>query len=120
MKILIADDDPTLLTFLEKVLRDQRHDVHTCTNGKDALKCLKHSKYDILITDLVMPEQDGVQLIVTVHKLHNVKHIIAMSGGSERLQKDLLLECAGKLGAHTVLHKPFEIDQLLNAVRKVA
>jgi DNA-binding NtrC family response regulator len=72
----------------------------------------------LLITDLVMPEQDGLQVIREVHKkLPNVK-IIAMSGGGRLVSRDYLV-VASKIGANEILDKPFTFDQLQETLKKV-
>ena len=72
--------------------------------------------FDAIITDIIMPEMDGIQAIMEIQTLQPNARIIAISGGSARMQKAQGLETARRLGAVAVLEKPFEVDTLLSAV----
>lgn len=111
-KILVVDDDPAVREVVRTMLESADYDVAVAANGKEALAALKVSKYDVIITDLVMPEQEGIETIKVVRREYPEAKVIAMSGafGGDYLR------IAGYLGAHGTLAKPLSLSSVLTTV----
>ncbi len=113
--VLIADDDDAVRAFLGGILSSAGYRVFQASNGKQAMERLKRERIDLLITDLVMPEQEGIETVQTLHRERPDLKIIAISGafgGS-------FLRTARVLGAHATLAKPVSADDLLRTVREL-
>jgi DNA-binding NtrC family response regulator len=116
--ILLIDDEPALREILSRVLTDAGHRVVGAGNGKEASKALTMSAFDVVVTDVIMPEKDGMQVISEVRKKFPEVRIIAMSGGGH-VSRDQYLKIAKGLGAHAVLEKPFANQTLLDTIQAV-
>lgn len=116
--LLLVDDNPNLLTGLVRQLR--RHTawltVVTAPGAREALALLSETPFDLVVTDVLMPEMDGLELLRAIRKEQPLVKVIAMSGGGRMVGAEIL-GYAEMLGAASVLVKPFEIEQLLEAVR---
>ncbi len=113
-RILVADDDDVLLSVVEEILIEAGHSVVTAVDGADAANKFRAEPFDLIITDIVMPNREGIETIVELRKSTPQTRIIAMSGGTHGSKTYLNL--AKKLGAHLSLHKPFSRDELIRAV----
>jgi CheY-like chemotaxis protein len=116
--ILLVDDDDEFLAMLSEVLERAGYQVQQASDGEQAIKLYRKHPTDLVITDLVMPEKEGIQLIVELRRLNHKVKIIAISGAGQTLQNEYL-RMAKALGAKRVLGKPFPVDQILEAVREV-
>lgn len=112
--VLVADDDPALRGFVRHVLSESGFRVLEAGDGAEALTLARRHKVDLVITDLIMPDREGIETIQTFAERHPEVPLIAMSGG----RGERFLEMAGKLGACAVLHKPFSADTVSNLVRR--
>jgi DNA-binding response OmpR family regulator len=112
MKVLVIEDSPDLRNYLRLALEALGHAVATAENGRAALSYLARDGVDVMLTDLFMPEMDGIEIISTVRREFPRVRIIAMSG---RPGVDYLA-VAQELGAARILRKPFEMDQLMSAL----
>ncbi|MBI5691793.1 MAG: response regulator [Verrucomicrobia bacterium] len=115
-RILLVDDDPFVRNSLLAVLQRAGCTVVAAENGKVALSLLAKQTFDWLVTDLVMPEMEGMELIRAVRLTHPQLRILAMSGGG-RVAPCNYLPMARLLGAHRVLEKPFLFADLLAVLR---
>jgi len=117
--ILIVDDEPAILDSLQRTLRSMRDecDIFTAGNGAEALKLMQGTPIDIIITDLLMPEKEGLETIMEVRKTYPAVKIIAISGGGRNGNIDFL-DIAAKLGASHTLSKPFSPEQIREVVRE--
>ena len=114
--ILVVDDDDQVRSMLQRVLMQAGFWVRTASNGRHALVALEQEVPDLLLTDIIMPEKEGIELITTVRgKLPDLP-IIAISGGGQ-VDPEQYLELARMLGANKVLGKPFDIQDLLGSCR---
>ena len=113
--ILLADDNADILSLQSTLLRDAGHEVTTASTGREALQQARIRPFDLVITDIVMPEGDGIETIVEVRRRHPGTKIIAISGGG-RMSSDNYLPLAEKLGAAKSLSKPFSGGELLATV----
>jgi len=95
------------------------YDVSLATDGARALELQRAQPADVLITDLFMPEMDGLESIEQFRREFPSVKIIAMSGGGMRVRGAAYLATAEAAGAEAVLRKPFEIDALLNVLRRL-
>jgi DNA-binding response OmpR family regulator len=112
-QILLIDDDDMLRGVLAKALGHVGHTVIQATDGQLGVELARAATLDLVITDLVMPVQEGVETILALRREHPALPIIAISGGLSNSQ--LYLEIAEKIGAKRILPKPFT-PQELNAV----
>lgn len=119
MKILVVDDDAVTVSMLEALLQEEGHEVVTVFDGRDVQKCLQGGGLDLVITDIFMPEQDGLVTIARLREEYPSLHVIAISGGASALGKVDALRAAQLMGAHAVLAKPLQADQVLRVVETV-
>lgn len=115
-RILLVDDDDEFLAMLSEVLKHAGYEIGQTSDGEQAINLYRMHPTDLVITDLVMPEKEGIQLIVELRRLNHKVKIIAISGVDLR---DNYLEMATALGAKRVLAKPFSDDEILKAVSEV-
>jgi DNA-binding NtrC family response regulator len=116
---MIVDDDEPFRTAISRAMRARGYTVEEAKDGADALKAVKAATPDVLVTDLLMPASDGVELIGALRSLRPALPIIAMSGRPNLGGLDLL-SLATSLGAASALQKPFSIDELVDAVAIVS
>lgn len=117
-RILIIDDDRELAQSIREILVDEGFRVDMASNGREGIRLQNTMPYELIITDIVMPEEDGLEVIMWVRKTHPNTKLIAISGGGYFDSRDYLL-MAKELGAKIVLCKPFEIKSLLSGVRRL-
>jgi len=116
--ILIVDDDALVRDALHQILARAGHDVEDAADGTAALQAYRQRPCDLVITDLVMPNTEGLETIASLRRLDPHLRIIAISGGG-RGRADDYLELARKLGANRVLAKPFSGEDILTIVADV-
>lgn len=116
--VLLIDDDNDLRSVLERVLVRSGFQVLAAGDGNAGLKILKSEKVDVMVTDIIMPDVEGVELILKVRKDHPTLPIIAMSAGG-RLKADGYLKMAKACGANQILEKPFGIDLFVREIRNL-
>jgi CheY-like chemotaxis protein len=112
-RILFVDDDHAVVQFADRVLRDAGFEVLVAYHGNAALATVETEHVDLVITDLVMPEREGLETIMTLRKRHRSLPVIAISGASG----GQFLKAAASLGACATLAKPFSGQELLGVVR---
>src|SRR6202166_2466019 len=126
--ILVIDDEPDVRDAVKRVLDRAGYTVHTTDSATDALAELERTRTDVVITDIIMPKIDGVQLIESIRKLFPSVRIIAISGGGNfgisayqptAITTTAYLASAEQAGAHLALTKPFESIDLIQAIEKV-
>jgi CheY-like chemotaxis protein len=117
-RILVVDDEPSIRDLVALVLELDKHEVVTASDGNSALAAIENSDFDLVVTDLVMPDREGIETIMTIRKTRPTLKLIAMSGGGFGSAGDYL-EMAAAVGADRTLAKPFTNDQLLKTVREV-
>lgn len=115
-KILIVDDDEDFVHIQSVVLSHAGHEVRSAPNGREALTLLDHFPCSIIVTDIMMPQMDGIEFIMELRKRLNHCRIIAMTGGSW-VAAPMHLEIARSLGAVTTLSKPVSGRQLLETIQ---
>ena len=115
-RIIVIDDEAPIRAMLEKLLTPTGHQVVLAADGVDGVNQLRASPADLIITDMFMPNQEGLDLIIQLRKEFPKTPIIAMSG---KPAGATLLDIAHRLGALTILQKPFSAEQFLEAVAKI-
>ncbi|MBV8777668.1 MAG: response regulator [Alphaproteobacteria bacterium] len=119
MKILVIDDDEALRRTIAKILRADGHEVLAAENGKRGMTLFCNEQPQIVITDIIMPEQEGIETIVAMRRGNPGVRIIAISGGACAGEIDVL-KMAQLLGADDVIEKPFRAADLLERIRATA
>ena len=114
-RVLIIDDELLVRITLRGMLESVGHEVIEAANGEEGIKSYTESPSDVIITDLIMPEQDGFTTILQLRDHDPDVKIIAISGGV-RMDGSDFLTYAERLGARHVLTKPFDRGHLLKAV----
>jgi DNA-binding response OmpR family regulator len=117
-RILVVDDDRGIREMLRQFLEKVKYEVLVASDGKEALQLLKDQPADLMITDIVMPEKEGLETIMECRRLSPGIKIIAISGGRKIGEKDYL-NVARALGAEKTLLKPFGLKGLLDAVQEL-
>jgi len=118
-RILVIDDETQVRTVLLKSLEREGYQVMDAPNGKVGMELIQEEPFDLVITDIVMPEKEGIETIGDLRHYFPETKIIAISGGGRNLKANNVLHTAEILGAHCTLSKPFEIEEFLDAVRHV-
>ena len=114
-RILIIEDVPDQRQALSELLSGAGHEVSDVPHGKAALQLLRNQPVEIVITDMIMPEMDGVETIVKLRRDHPHVKIVAVSGDGIAGPASYL-RVARSLGVHQVLAKPFTASEILNAI----
>ena len=117
-KILVLDDEPSILLMIKKMLEKAGHEVEVALNGKEGIELFEKNKPDLLITDIIMPEKEGLETIFELRRLHPEMKIIAISGGG-RIGPDGYLPGAKLLGANAVFSKPLVPKELINKINEL-
>lgn len=126
--ILIIDDEEDIRDALQMVLDSAGYDVNVASNGNDAIELQRRKPADLIITDIIMPEKDGVNTISEFRQEFPGIRIIAISGGGgidpmsykpEAISTTAYLAAAKEVGADFAITKPFERADLLQAVEKL-
>jgi DNA-binding NtrC family response regulator len=116
--ILIADDEEGLRDIFAESLKLSGYRVSVAENGAAALRVLGAEAVDLLLTDILMPDVDGIELIMQVRRSHPELKVIAMSGGG-RTAAEVLINIARRLGVHATLEKPFDLATLLEKIESL-
>ena len=115
-KILVIEDDEQICSMLKILLEKEGYAVIDAPNGKVGMRLYRENGADLVITDLIMPEKEGIETIRELKRDNPDVKIIAISGGG-RLNPEVYLNMAHKLGVLQTLTKPFDRKELLEAVR---
>ena len=117
-RILIIDDEPQIRSMLTLMLERDGFEVVEAPDGVEGIKVYRQNPADLIITDLIMPNKDGIGMIIELKKEFPDVKIIAMSGGGLN-KPDGYLKGAKKLGASCTLTKPIDREEMLRAVRDI-
>ncbi|MEZ0262415.1 MAG: response regulator [Alphaproteobacteria bacterium] len=110
--ILVADDEPSVRQFVERALNYAGYAVTAVPDGNAALDALSKRKYDLLLTDIVMPDLDGIALALKVSKDYPKTRILMMSGYANQRQRAHNLDFL----AHEVISKPFTLEEVTKRI----
>jgi len=110
-KVLVIDDDPGFRRMIRMILTRMSHDVVEAKDGNEGVENFKAEHPDLVISDIVMPDKEGIETILEIRALAPDAKIIAMSGGGVSVGPGYLT-AALKLGANRILSKPFRPAEL--------
>lgn len=113
--ILVIDDQADLRAMIEMTLVSAGFHVVGAANGREAIRAVAKEKIDLVLTDLLMPERDGLEVMADLRRSRPDLPVIAMSGGG-RMPADFYLKVARTFGAKTILEKPFSPEQFLEKI----
>jgi len=117
-RVLVIDDDDQFRSMLRQVLGREGYEVSEARNGKEGIAFYRATPTDLVISDILMPEQEGLQTIRELRREFPEVKIIAVSGGGAGGAMNFL-KAAKMLGAQRTLWKPFDLEDLRQAVREV-
>lgn len=117
-RILVVDDDTDVRDLVCRMLEQNGYEAVPAKDGRQALERLSLLPPDLVITDVVMPDVDGFEVLLKLRHLAPGVETMVMSGGG-RVAPDFYLETARRLGARAVLRKPFTKAEILAAVRDI-
>jgi CheY-like chemotaxis protein len=116
--ILLIDDDEQFRAMLAQMLKQDGHRLTLAGDGEEGLRQAREVKPDLIITDILMPHKDGIELIMALHGAGSTIPIIAVSGGRRLISAGFNLESAALLGVKATLAKPFARADLRQAITR--
>ena len=116
ISVVVAEDVAEIQQLVQHWLRELGYFVTCVSTGQEAVRIVRTVHVDMVITDILMPDGDGLELITELRRLQPSARIIAMSGGGHHLRAADCLKLASTLGAHALLTKPFNRQQLIEVV----
>jgi DNA-binding response OmpR family regulator len=116
-RILVVDDDPDIRELARRILVRAGYEVRAAENGLRAMALLDGGAYDAVVTDIVMPDMDGIEFLKAMRAAGCAPPVLAMTGGVRH--SDIYMRCAELYGASRTLAKPFTPTELLEAVKAV-
>ena len=117
-RILIIDDDIITRKILTESLKSTHREVIASTNGKQGLELYRINPFDLVITDIIMPEMDGLETIQELRLISPTLNIIAISGGGNLIPGHYL-GTAKKIGANLIFTKPLDLQALADSVNEL-
>jgi len=114
--VLIIEDDEFVMNMLKQTFERAGYEVGTASNGRIGIQLYECKPFDVVITDLIMPDMEGIETISNLRKCNPDVKVIAISGGG-RNSPDDYLHLAKKLGAARTFPKPVDRNELLEAVK---
>lgn len=112
-RVILLDDNPDMLVTMKVLLEDGGVEVVTCMHAAEAFRAQREQPADMLVTDIFMPDADGLEVIQQFRRLWPATRIVAMSGGGLKVKTDYL-ETAREAGADIALRKPVDPAELLH------
>jgi CheY-like chemotaxis protein len=107
-RILVVDDEPQIRDILRKKLEQSGYHVSEAVNGQEAIDMLEESQFDLVLADILMPEKDGLEVIMYIQREQPLVKCVAVSAPSNRV----FLQSAELLGATKIIEKPFELKEV--------
>ena len=117
-RILIIDDEAMIRNLLTQMFEREGHEAVAASSGKSGLKIQREHPADLIITDIIMPEKEGLETIMELRRDFPDVKIIAMSGGG-KIKSESYLQMAKTLGAIKSIAKPFQRNELLKTVQEL-
>lgn len=115
-RVLVVEDHPDMREIMRMILEGAGYAVELAEDGEAGMRIQRARPADVVITDIFMPNQDGLEIIVWLHAEYPGVKVLAVSGGGARARGAGYLSTAREIGAHAVLEKPFGQEDLLRAV----
>ena len=119
-RVLVVEDTRLVRYALTSLLLDRGHLVTEASDGKRAIDLIDEDTFDVVVTDVFMPERDGIEVIRYVRETHPEMGIIAISGGGSRQDPETALSLTQHIGADVSLQKPVDNSALIDAVDRLA
>ncbi|NQT63303.1 MAG: response regulator [Candidatus Marinimicrobia bacterium] len=116
--VLVMDDDESILDLLIFTLEDEGCEVFSAKNGIEGMALFKQQSIDLVVTDIIMPGREGIEIVREIKQFHPETKLIAMSGFDGIGQNDYL-EYASVFGADQTFRKPFDIHEFMASVREL-
>jgi DNA-binding response OmpR family regulator len=116
--ILVIDDDDIVRAVVQRVLEKEGHSVASAADGERGVAAYRALKPELVITDIIMPEKEGIWTIREIRRDDAAARILAMSGGGSVIKNDVL-NLARQLGADETIAKPFSVQELVEKVRTI-
>lgn len=117
-KILVIDDEAQIRSLTRRFLTQAGFEVEEAGDGLEGVRKMRENPADLIITDILMPKQEGLETIRQIREFHPTCKIIAMSGGSQLTAMDFL-PIAEKFGAARIFHKPIDFNAMVDAVKEL-
>lgn len=117
-RILVVDDDAIMRGTLVDILSSQNYQVKEASNGVEGIRNLDNEHFDMVVTDILMPEMDGIEFILELKEKYPHLPIMAISGGGF-ISAENYLNMAMDLGANTLVVKPFDMDNFILKVKEL-
>jgi DNA-binding response OmpR family regulator len=115
-KVLVVEDDDAIRALLVAALRREPFDVHSVTNGAEALAVTRDTEYTVILVDLMMPEVSGVEFLEIFHQQHpDSRTVIFLMTAFD----DVIIRRLPRTLIHGIIRKPFDVPQLVTMVREV-
>jgi CheY-like chemotaxis protein len=118
LSVLVADDEEQIRDLLMHWLVTAGHTVTSVASGDEARKVIRQQNFDVVVTDVLMPDGDGIQLITDLKEAQPAARIVAISGGGRYVDGDNCLKIARGFGAHAAVLKPFSREHLLQGIKE--
>ncbi len=118
-RILVVDNEEQIRILLRTSLERDGYQVMDAPDGKVGMELCHKEPFDLVVTDIVMPEKDGIETMVELQRFFPKTKIIAISGGGQMLDANEVLQTASLLGAQCTLFKPFDLKDFLSMVKGV-
>jgi CheY-like chemotaxis protein len=118
-RVLVIDDDPTIRILVVGMLETKGHTTVEARDGRAGVAIFSKQLVDLVVTDIVMPEQEGIETIGAIRRLNRSVPILAISGSSTIGGAGDYLRAAAALGATATLQKPFHPDQFIAAIDRL-
>jgi DNA-binding NtrC family response regulator len=116
LSVLVADDEESIRSVVQQWLARNGHSAFAAASGREAAALLQQHRFDLVITDVLMSEGDGLDLIGELRRLQPAARILAMSGGGRYMESSDYLKLARGLGAHAAVMKPFDFERLQQGI----
>lgn len=119
VKVLVIEDEKAVRKLVGRMLESRDHTMIEASDGVQGLQAFQEEKPDVVVTDIIMPNADGLEVIRKIMEWEPEAKIIAISGGG-RVEERTYLNYAKKFGAQAILAKPFEPDELLSLIESLS
>ena len=119
VNVLLVEDSPEVSLSVREILSGAGHAVDDANNGKEGLDKLSSGTYDLVVSDIWMPEMDGIALLKEIRGAGNDIPVVVISGGAPNAPLTYTAPLASTFGANAVIYKPFEKEELLKTIDAV-
>jgi two-component system, cell cycle response regulator CpdR len=116
--ILLIEDDISMRSMMIDFFAQKNFLLSAASSGSEALKLIKEKRFDLVITDIIMDNQDGLEVIRAIKNSYPEIKVIAISGGG-KLSAEIYLKIASLLGAISIFQKPFSMNDLINEINNI-